>query len=467
MRNWLLILLFTCVCCSVQAQMNIITTVAGNDVISGFSGDLGLATNAKLYAPEGLCLDKSGNIYIADAGNNRIRKVTLSTGIITTIAGSEILGFSGDGGPATNAQLFAPEDVVVDSVGNVFLADAGNNRIRKIAASTGIITTIAGSGPTAVVSAGDNGDGGPATDALIGSPSGICLDQYGNIYIADYGNNKVRKVDAATGIITTVAGKSTIGYAGGYIDYSGDGGQATDAQFSGPNQLYADNDGNIFISDQWNHVVREITGSTGIITTVAGKGIMGYSGDGGPAINARLNQPCGIYVDALDNIFITEYDNGTIRRVDGVTGIITTVAGKGVREFSGDNGPATNAELRCGDAWVDKYGTLFIADMDNNRIRMVYDTALHVGIKEVSKSEVKIYPNPTGDELTIEGADGSAVSIFNTIGMKVYSEESSFDKLRMTNNKAIINTRSLVPGMYIIQIVGSSGDKEVRRFVKE
>ena len=217
-----------------------------------------------------MAVDASGNLYIADTGNNRIRKVS-ATGIITTVAGNGSAGYSGDGGPATSAQLDGPEGVAVDGSGNLYIADTCNNRIRKVSA-TGIITTVAGNG-----SAGYSGDGGPATSAQLSLPAGVAVDGSGNLYIADSGNNRIRKV-SATGIITTVAGNGSPGY-------SGDGGPATSAQLNQPAGVAVDASGNLYIADSSNNRIRKVS-ATGIITTVAGNGFDGYSGDGGPATSA-------------------------------------------------------------------------------------------------------------------------------------------------------------------------------------
>ncbi len=460
-----LILLLICACINLQAQVDIITTIGGNGI--GVYGDNvhdgGPATNAEIRWPAALCLDNANNIYIAEAGNNRIRKISFSTGIITTLGGTGAHGFSGDNGPATDAQFLCPDAVFIDTIGNVYVADGGNHRIRKISQITGIITTVAGSGPAGLGLGSDGGDGGPATDAKINGPTGLCLDKYGNIFIADWGNNKIKRVEAATGIISTVAGN-------GSAIYSGDGIQATNAGISGAYQVFVDNSGNIFICDQWNHAVRKVSATTGIITTVAGTGPAGYTGDNGLATNAQLNQPSGIFVDKQENIFIAEYGNGVIRKVDGATGIITTVAGIGTLGYSGDCGPATNAQLNCVDVFLNDYGTLFIADSYNDRIRMVRDTTLKVGIAspqpspQVEREVLSLFPNPVHDELTIEGAEGSEVKIFNLLGQEV----NSFGNLRMIKEKETINISTLPNGVYMVQMVASlNGLRTTRRFVKE
>jgi trimeric autotransporter adhesin len=240
----------------------IISTVAGTGSY-GSSGDGGIATSAEFSSPDDIAIDASGNIYIADAGNNRIRMVTKSTGIISTVAGTGSYGYSGDGGIATSAALNYPRGVAIDASGNIYIADTYNNRIRMVTKSTGIISIVAGAG-----SSGYSGDGGLATSALLYNPRGVAIDASGNIYIADAGNNRIRMVTLSTGIISTVAGTGSSGY-------SGDGGLATSAKSYYPYGVAIDASGNIYIADTYNNRIRMVTKSTGIISTVAGTGSYG------------------------------------------------------------------------------------------------------------------------------------------------------------------------------------------------
>jgi uncharacterized protein (TIGR03437 family) len=325
----------------------VITTVAGNGT-SGFSGDGGPATSAQLGGPSGVAVDSAGNLFIADSGNNRIRKV--SGGVITTVAGHGGLVFLGENGPATGA-LVSPAGVVVDLTGNLYIADGYYNRIRKV--SGGVITTVAGGGSSL-------GDNGPATSTQL-SPNGVAVDSSGNLYIADSNDHRIRKVSG--GVITTVAGNGTGGLFGGF---SGDNGPATSAQLGGPQGVTVDTTGNLYIADDLR--IRKVSG--GVITTVAGNGTRGFSGDNGPATSAQLGGPAGVAVDTAGNLYIADYGNHDIRRVSN--GVITTVAGNVGRGFSGDNGPATSAQLSFpSSVAVDSDGNLFIADSGNNRIRKV------------------------------------------------------------------------------------------------
>jgi trimeric autotransporter adhesin len=345
----------------VTKSTDIITTVAG-DGSSGFSGDGGLATSARLYYPQGVGIDVSGNIYIADTRNNRIRMVTKSTGIITTVAGDGSYDFSGDGGLATSARLDYPYGIAIDASGNIYIADTYNNRIRMVTKSTGIITTVAGNG-----TAGFSGDGGLATSARLNYLNVVFVDASGNIYIADTNNHRIRMVTKSTGIITTVAGDGSSGYSS-----VGDGGLATSTRLHNPRGVAIDASGNIYIADTYNNRIRMVTESAGIITTVAGNRTVGFSGDGGLATSARLDYPYGNAIDASGNIYIADTDNNRIRMVTKSTGIITTVAGNGTVGFSGDGGLATSARLYYPRAVaIDASGNIYIADTWNDRIRMV------------------------------------------------------------------------------------------------
>src|SRR5271157_3160449 len=326
-----------------------ITTIAGNGGV-GVSGDGGPAISASLNYPSGVALDSAGNLYIADTANYRIRKV--SGGTIATVGGNGVFSYSGDGGPATSGSLNSPMGVALDSAGNLYIADSANNRVRKV--SGGTITTVAGSGTL-----GFAGDGGPATSASLWGPSAVAVDSAGNLYIADYGNNRIRKVTAGT--ITTVAGN-------GYGGYSGDGGPATSALLYGPEGLALDSAGNLYIADTYNNRIRRVSGGT--ITTVAGNGNQGSSGDGGPATSASLTLPSGVAVDSAANLYIADAGNGRVRKVSW--GTITTVAGNGALAFSGDGGPATSASLYTPEGVaLDSAGNLYIADLGHNRIRRV------------------------------------------------------------------------------------------------
>jgi len=334
-----------------------ITTVAGNGSFH-FGGDGGPAVSAGLQAG-GVAVDAAGNVFIADTANHRIRKVT-PAGLITTVAGAGTAGFSGDGGSALSAEFNLPVSVAVDAGNNLYIADFLNHRIRKVTAS-GVISTIAGNGAD-----GFGGDGGPATAAQFHAPQGIALDAAGNIFVADHGNNasgtynRVRRI-TPDGMINTLAGTGPFGF-------SGDGGLAVDALLSIPNGVAVDTSGNLFIADENNFRIRKVT-SDGLISTVAGNGVPGFGGDGGPATSAELKYPSGVVVDGAGNLFIVDSENDRIRKVTPA-GIISTVAGNGTRGTGGSTGFATSFQLNQPyDITADAFGNLVFSDSGNNLVR--------------------------------------------------------------------------------------------------
>ena len=451
MTKILLVCLFVCACSILQAQTNIITTIAGNDT-AGYSGDGGYAGSSKLNSPEAICLDRFSNIIIADAANNRIRKLDATTNIITTIAGNGIGGYNGDNIPATDAQLFIPDAVCADSLGNIYIADAINSRIRKIVSSTGLITTICGTGIS-----GNSGDGGLATNARIDGPTGICMDKDGNIFIADILSNNLRKIHKISGIISTIAGTGVAGF-------SGDGGPATLAKLSQPGNVFVDESGNIFFTELSNNVIRKVS-PAGIITTVAGNGFSGYTGDNGPALSARLNQPCGIFIDRSNNIYFSDWGNGVIRRIDGASQIITTVVGCGVQGYSGDGGAATDAKLQPNGLWLDDYGTMYIADITNNRIRKVYNPKLNVN-SAIAISRTSIFPNPATDLVTIEYNFGNQsegiLQVADITGRCVLSH-----KLAAGKEKEMVDVSTLPQGIYLYKVLDQGMVVAAGKLVKQ
>ncbi|MEK7408729.1 MAG: hypothetical protein AAB225_26995 [Acidobacteriota bacterium] len=339
----LLAFLVTAALCPAQG---IITTIAGTGVGTTSGGDGGSALNARLSAAA-VTVDTAGNIYLVDQ-NARIRKVTASTGIITSMAGTGNSGYSGDGGLALSAELWPGDGIAVDQAGNVYFSDPTTSRIRKITVADGRISTVAGNG-----NLGFSGDGGQATQAMIDTPKGLAIDQNGNLYIADQFNNRIRKVSAA-GIITTIVGLPNNN------TFSGDGGLAVNASLNTPMGVAVDSAGNVYISDTGNVRVRKID-TAGIITTIAGNGTRGFSGDGGQALNAAMDHPNGTAVDERGNVYFKGSD-ARVRKVDAA-GIISTAAGTGSIVFSGDGGNSVNAGLGHGPDGIatDSSGNLYIA----------------------------------------------------------------------------------------------------------
>jgi sugar lactone lactonase YvrE len=342
-----------------------ISTIAGVGSV-GFCGDNGPATGACLGYPYGLALGSAGTLFITMPNDHRVRKVS-ATGTITTAAGNGTAGFCGDGGPAVSACLNAPAGAAADAAGTLLIADSANHRIRRVAAG-GRISTVAGNGTP-----GFCGDGGPATSACLHHPEGVAVGPDGTVFIADRANHRIRKV-SATGTITTVAGNGTAGYCG-------DGGPATDACLDLPTSVAVGAGGALFIADYANHRVRKVDAG-GTITTVAGAGTASFCGDAGPAASACLNSPVGVAVSADGALFIADYYNERIRKVDAA-GTITTVAGTGTASFCGDGGPATSACLwHPVGVTVTSGGALLIADHLNHRVRKVGSTIASVTLSK-------------------------------------------------------------------------------------
>jgi hypothetical protein len=316
------------------------------------------ALTIPLILPSAIVFDTTGNLYIAETANHSIRKVD-ALGRISTIAGTGTQGFSGDAGPATSATLDSPQGLAIDLANNLYIADTHNHRIRKLNLTTGIITTIAGATP------GFSGDQALATSAQLNLPTALALDSANNLYLADTGNHRIRRIDAASGIITTIAGTGTQGF-------SGDSGPAAAAAIDSPTGLAVDPASNLYLADTHNHRIRRIDAATGIISTIAGTGAPGFSGDASAATAATLALPHGITLDSAGNLYLADTENHRIRRIDATTGIITTVAGTGTQGFSGDTGPAIAASLDTPrNTTASPSGLLTLADTANQRIRQL------------------------------------------------------------------------------------------------
>ncbi|MHB8093095.1 MAG: NHL domain-containing protein [Syntrophales bacterium] len=475
----------------IDAATQAILPVAGTGK-SGFSGDGGPATQAQLNSPSGVAVDTSGNIYIADTGNNRIRKFTVGGNIITAAGtGSATVpaGYPVDNILAVNTTLNSPSGVAVDGA-NIYIADTGNNRIRKVAADTGIITSFAGTG-----TAGYGGDGGTATTALIDGPTGICVKTTGEaiiadtnnsclrqvgitksistlpmtvgpglnspdgvasyydavqkklfIYIADSANHRIRKLDTATNALVTVAGTGSATVPAGYpVDNI----LAVNTTLNSPTGVAVDTSGNLYIADTANHKIRQVTAIGGVITdsscssncsiisTVAGTGVAGYSGDAGDATAAQLNGPQGVSIDTKGDIFIADTNNHRIRKIKNYK--ISTVAGTGEPGYSGDGGICAAAQLDTPKGiFINMVNDLYIADTGNNRIRKILNTNSIIStVAGISGSYSGSYP-PLGDggpttQAQLNSPSGVAVDASGNI----YIADTGNHALRMVNHASI------------------------------
>ncbi|WP_415328904.1 T9SS type A sorting domain-containing protein [Chryseobacterium sp. MMS23-Vi53] len=427
--------LVTISCGIVKAQS--ITTAMGSFVPG--TGENIPPTLTSLGDPIDVFMDSTGNLYVTEF--HRIRKFTVSTGLVTTVAGSGAMGFTGDGSPATNTgvRMYAPNGVAVDSQGNIYICDTLNNRIRKVTKSTGIISTIAGNGAGITTPLGD---GGLATAARLNQPLGIFIDSSDNIYFADSSSHRVRKINHATGIITTIAG------TGYYSTISSDDdlGLATAVNLYYPTDVTMDSSGNLYITNSGSHNVLKLNASTQILTRVAGHfDTASYSGDNGLAINAGLNAPRGVVVDNAGNVYFSDRLNHRIRKVNASTGIITTIVGTGVQGFSPDGTPGVSANINTPeDLFMTNSGTLYFADRGNNRIRKIESGNLST-VSYENTLEAGIYPNPVVDKIHFKAKkDGLAI---------IYSSTGSFIKnLQFKKGDNKFNISYLEKGVYLIKI---------------
>lgn len=411
------------------------------------------ATTLPLLLPSSVVFDAQGNLYFAETGNHVVRKVT-SAGIITTVAGSGVQGFSGDNGPAIAAQLDSPAGLALDSAGDLYIADSHNHRVREVAAATGVIATIAGTGV-----AGFSGDGGLATAARLDLPTALALDALGNLYVADTNNHRVRRIAAATGAITTVAGN-------GVEAFAGDNAPATAASIDSPNGLALDAAGNLYIADTHNGRVRMVSAATGLISTVAGAGVVAgnvqsFGGDGGAATAASLALPRGLTMDAAGNLYFADSANHRIRRISP-TGTITTVAGQGTENFAGDGAPAVAANLDSPrSVAISPAGLLTLADSDNQRVRQLDALPapgpdIHTiaglgttspGVLSLSGSSVVVYGSGSVTAtLTASSTASGSVTFLDTSG----GTQTTLGTASLNSDSASFSTATLAAGAHSI-----------------
>jgi len=348
-------------CCSThvwsfEPDHNTVRTVAGTGA-PGYSGDGGPAARSQLNEPFGVCFDAAGAMFIADCSNHCIRKVD-KTGVITTVAGCGKKGYSGDGGPAVKATMNEPYAVAVDKDGDLFIADRLNACVRFVNPK-GDIFTLAGTGVK-----GFNGDGQIAVKAQLVEPNGLALDGKHTLYIADVGDNRIRRVDLRTGIISTICGT-------GKQEEAGDGDLAGEASINGARAIAVGQDGDLYICERSGNKIRQIDHRTMIIRTISGTGKSGYTGDGKASILATFNGPKWVEAGDRGTLYIVDTENHCVRRVDPDTGIVTTLVGTGKKGYSGDGESGTMAQLNRPHGCCVHDGILYIADTENHRIRAV------------------------------------------------------------------------------------------------
>jgi len=402
------------------------------------------ATSVPLNQPGGLAFDAAGNLYIADTNDNIVHEVNLS-GIISTVAGDGEQGFGGDGGAATSALLDSPAGVAVDASGNIYIADTHNNRIREV--SSGVIHTIAGTG-----AAGFSGDGGAAASASLNYPTSVAADASGNVYIADTNNSRIREI--VGGVIGTRAGN-------GQQTYSGDGGPATAAGLDSPNGVAVDASFNLYIADTHNQRVRMVANTTGIVTTIAGTGAKAFTGDGA-ASGAALARPRGVAVDASGTLYVADSDNDRVRTISGDN--ITTVAGDGTEGDSGDSGPSTQASLDTPRAVAASGGATVFSDTLNNRVRAVNAGVIDTiaGLAPTTAESLTL-----GSEISIVYGTGSLTATFSNNGVTGAGLVTFYDgtgagpatigSTSLTSNSATVSTATLSAGTHSI-VASYAGD---------
>ena len=435
-------------------QTPTIFTVAGNGSTT-FGGDGGPATNAGLNNPMAVVADAMGNIYFSDGGHSCLRKVSSTSGSISTIAGTPtVSGYYGDGGQATAAKLMTPTALAISPTGDIVFSDSGNACLRKVSSTSGSISTIVG---VASLGAGFGGDGGPATAAQISNNISICFDALGNLYIADGGNHCLRKVSSTSGSISTIAGTPTVS------GFSGDSGPATNAKLNNPTAVAVDTAGNIYVADGGNGCLRKVSSTSGSISTIAGTPtVPGFAGDGSAATACQLNNPSGLAVTAAGKIFISDRGNNRMRVINPL-GVIHTVVGTDTAGFNGD-GLCTSLELNQPiGVCLDTHNNCYIADHLNNRVRYI-DYTLLVEEALAPATGIQVAPNPSkGDfsvTITNPQSTNAIVEVYNLLGQKI-KEVAGF------TNQTIKISMEVPIGVYILRAVAGANSWSKQIIVSE
>lgn len=414
-----------------------INTIAGNGQWL-YTGDMVLAINAPIFLPSGVAVDTAGDVYLADSGNNRIRLVNASTQIISTVAGTGSPGSSGDGGPATSASLSTPGALLLDGAGDLYIADSGNHAVRKLSLVTGKLTTVAGQ----LGRAGYTGNGGLATNAMLNTPEGLAFDNVGNLYIADTKNNAIREIDAATGVIRTVAGTGAAGFGG-------DGGLGTAALLNAPWGIATDVASNLYITDLNNNRIRKLSG--GNITTIMGDGTGALATDGQPAFSTPIYNPAAVAIDVAGNLYVADSGHNVVRKVNALTGVSTIVAGNVSPSFTGDRGPATAAGIYGPYALaLDSAGNVYVADIFHHRIREILTAQ-----STLSYPAIRVGRTSAPQQETIEN-DGNAPLAWSSFAPDVNSTVSTTTTTCALGTPLSTDTTCSIGAEFFPQVTGSS-----------
>ena len=425
-------------------QQYTISTIAGTGA-PGSSGNGGQALAAELLYPSGLVLDADGSLYFTQGSDHVVRMVDTQGGTIAHVAGTGTLGYTGNGGPASAAALAAPYDLAFDAAGNLYISEGDAYRIRRINVVDGTIATFAGT-----TSPGNNTEV-PALAANMGGPRGIAFNAQGELFISMVGNDCVRYIDADSSYLHAFAGTGNPGSTG----FSGDGGSALVAQLYSPYGLAVAPNGNVYIADLNNRRIRMVDVGSGVISTVAGSGLLPYDGDGIPATAAAIGRPQWMAFDDAGHLFFSSPEQNRIRRVDAVTGLISTIVGTGLAGFGGDGGPATDADINNpADLVVTADGKIYFSDSYNHRIRLltpVDDTS--VG-EAVPRSRIIAYPSPATNSLNVRSTISGPLELVDEEGRVVH-------RTRVGNTVVSIPLAAVVPGLYIVKVEGAAAVRVV------